>query len=175
MNVFQKSANWIAQSYWLIAISILKDVIEVAYKGYQFGFETSLNSVDWIDVITKAILAFAVVHIFRNFNENKKEVEEIKQGYLEQQLRFTNQNYVSSLVNLTRLDTIISQKWTFVNDEIKYQELQKRLDNEKIWVKNNLINLQKQLTVEQIESMVEDYYQINFLTPSENQSKPEKE
>lgn len=167
MDKLNKAANWISQSYWLIAISILKDIIEVVIGIFKFGFDFNMISVDWIDLITKAVLAFAVVQIFRQHNKTKNEIEKIKKEYQHQKKRLEDLNYIATLVNLVRLETMVTSKMQFTAEIYKLEHLQTILEKEKDWIKRNLLHLQKHRTVEEIECMIEDFYKVNFLLPND--------
>jgi hypothetical protein len=170
-HIFKKSANWIAQSYWLIAISVTNDVIEAALKVQKVGFERSLNSIDWIDLITKAILAFAIVQIFKKFNKGKEQISQIKKDYLAHKKKFEEQNYIATLVNLVRLENIVDSKMKFSGENFRLQHLQNMLEKEKLMIKKSLIDLQEHRTVQEIENMISEYYPFNFLEPDENYTK----
>ncbi len=158
-------ASRISQSMWLIAIANIKDLFEVSESlvgVLQKDLLLKEVKIDWSHIIVISILAFVTVNLFRALAASKDSVEAMKKDYESQKNKFADQSFVASVVNAHRLQIIVGQNIKFANKEIENSYLQQTLDSERELIRGYLRELNKDRTGEDIDRMIEDFYQIDF-------------
>ena len=165
--ILKNLEKYIVNPYFA-AIALTNDVIEFGVKVWSQKMPVidTIQSLNWLDIAIKLFLGFLVSRLFKLHKETKDNLEQVKQEYLQQKERLNNQIYIQSLVNVLKINEAVLSRMQFPDskeaEEYKLNLLQQTLENEKILVKNNLLNLAKHKTVIEIDNMVSDYYQINF-------------
>lgn len=165
--ILRNLEKYIVNPYFA-AIALTNDVIEFGVKVWsqKMPIIDTIHSLNWLDIAIKLFLGLLVSRLFKLHQETKDNLEQVRQEFMQQKERLNNQIYIHSLVNALKINESVLSKYQFPNskeaEEHKLNLLQQTLENEKILVKNNLLNLAKHKTVIEIDSMVADYYQVNF-------------
>lgn len=163
-NIFKKKADEIQASYWFGFIVILNNLIQFFRDTVKYDFSTALDSLNWIDMIVKILLALSIIHVFRKHKSNTDEINSIRDGYLQQREKLSDIIHLSSLVNILRLKSSIEQTKTYYDQDFAAYEFNLQLKNEKQWLKENLTLLRPDKTGGEIDRLLNEYYQIEFQT-----------
>lgn len=165
--ILKNLEKYIVNPYFA-AIALTNDVIEFGIKVWTQNvpvFEI-LKHLDWLDISIKLFLAILVSRLFKLHKETKDNLDKIKQDYDKQKERLDNQLFLASLLNVLKISDTVMARIAFPNsphgEAHKLEILKKALENEKNLLKLNLINMKKDKTIDEIDSMIADYYQVNF-------------
>ncbi len=165
--IIKKLEKYIVNPYFA-AIALTNDVIEFGMKVWTQNvpiFEI-LKHIDWLDILIKLFLAVLVSKLFKLHKETKDDLGKIKQDYDKQKERLDNQLFLASLLNVLKISDAVMSRMAFPDsphgEAHKSEMLKKALENEKSLLKLNLINIKKDKTIDEIDSMIADYYQVNF-------------
>lgn len=165
--ILKNLEKYIVNPYFA-AIALTNDVIEFGIKVWTQNvpvFEI-LKHLDWLDISIKLFLAILVSRLFKLHKETKDNLGKIKQDYDKQKERLDNQLFLASLLNVLKINDAVMARVAFPNsphgEAHKLEILKNALENEKSLLKLNLINIKKDKTIDEIDSMIADYYQVNF-------------
>lgn len=136
-NTIQKFVT----NVWLIAVIMLKDIIEIGKHIYQqFAIKTTFTmetNFDWFEIFIKLFMATALMIVFRKYYEMKKANEEMeKQSTLSRifnHVLFEEQYRINEIIASDRNKAIEKIKKSFyekVNQ--KYKNIMLQTDIEKM-------------------------------------------